>query len=108
VFGDIPASLLKTVHERQELVDEPLRTETFDVRRIPINRPINGPVEVRQEGETTVYPVVEEVLVMTKQLMLREEIHVTRRVAEVHHPQIVNLSSDEIKIEREPAPGRDL
>lgn len=90
----------KTVSEREEVVDPPLYTETYEVRHILLNREIEGPIAIRQEGDTTIYPVVEEVLVVTKQLVLREEVHVTRRIAESHRPERILLRSEEIAVER--------
>jgi stress response protein YsnF len=36
---------------------------------------------VRTEGETTIIPVVEEVLVVEKRLVLKEEIHIRRLIS---------------------------
>src|SRR5688572_31397794 len=73
------------VHEREALVEQPLVREEAEVRRIPINRVIEEPLDVRHEGDVLVIPVVEEVLVVRKQLMLREEIHIRRRAVEHPH-----------------------
>lgn len=90
----------KTTSAREETVDVPLYSETFDVRHVPLNRVIDGPAPIRQEGDTIIYPVVEEVLVVSKQLILREEVHVTRRVSESHRPERVQLLREEITVER--------
>src|SRR5215207_9575053 len=52
----------KPVHEREEVVDEPLMREEYDVERVPIDEFVDGPVGPRHEGETLVVPVLEEVL----------------------------------------------
>jgi stress response protein YsnF len=39
--------------------------------------------EVRTEGSTTIIPVIKEVAVVEKKLMLIEEIHITRQRDEV-------------------------
>jgi Domain of unknown function (DUF2382) len=39
-----------------------------------MNRPVNAAPPVREEGETTVISVVEEVLVVERRLVLKEEI----------------------------------
>jgi uncharacterized protein (TIGR02271 family) len=88
------------VNEREEVIDEPLLEEHIDVERVPVNRPIDGPVSVRQEGDTTIVPVVREVLVVQKQLVLVEEIRLTRRVTEARRPQRVTLRGEEAHIER--------
>lgn len=90
----------KLIREREEVVDIPLLREEVQVERVPINRFIEGPVEARQEGETWILPLVEEVLVVEKRLMLKEELRVTRRQVEEHRPQRVTLRSEEAEIER--------
>jgi len=69
----------KTVRERREVVDQPLFREEIEVRRVPADRMLDAPLEVRQEGDTTIVPVMEEVLVVHKRLRLKEELHITRR-----------------------------
>ena len=53
--------------------------DEVDVQRVTINRQVETMPESRQEGDTLIVPVVEEVIVSEKRLMLREEIHITRR-----------------------------
>src|SRR3954470_8398789 len=64
--------LHKRVHEDQEVLDIPVQAEAIEVERVPVDRWIDGPAAVRHEGDTTVYPVVEEVLVVEKRLRLVE------------------------------------
>ena len=71
--------LRKRVHEDEEVLDVPVQTEAIEVERVPVGRWIDAPADVRHEGDTTVYPVVEEVLVAEKRLRLVEEVRVTRR-----------------------------
>ncbi len=49
------------------------------VERVAVNQRIDTAPAPRQEGDTLVVPVVEEVLVTEKRLMLREEVRITRR-----------------------------
>src|SRR5688500_2155289 len=87
-------------HEVVQSVDVPLVEEHVDVRRVPVNRFVDGPVPTRQEGETTIVPVMEEVLVVEKKLMLREEVHVTRRRVTSHERQDVTLRREEARVLR--------
>jgi len=97
----------KTVREREEVVDVPLWRDEVQVERVPINRVVEGPVVVRHEGDTTIIPLVEEILVVEKRLMLREELRVTTRHVEEHRPQRVTLRTEEATVERvEPTPRR--
>jgi uncharacterized protein (TIGR02271 family) len=93
--------LQKTVQEYQETLDEPLAVRTFDVERIIVNQPVEHPPAVRHEGDTTIYSLVEEQLILTKQLILKEEVRVTQRDTERRDNQIVTLRREHMTIERE-------
>ena len=90
----------KIVHEREELVDEPLIREEVQVKRVPINRVVDEPVPVRHVGNTVIVSVLEELLVVEKRLMLKEELHITKGQVETYKPQRVTLRSEEAIIER--------
>jgi uncharacterized protein (TIGR02271 family) len=90
----------KRVHTRTELVDQPLLREELHVERVPINQIVEQPSQVRTEGNTTIVPVFEEVLVVEKRLLLKEELRITRRTIETRDPQEVELRSEEVLVER--------
>jgi uncharacterized protein (TIGR02271 family) len=92
--------ITKRVHEREETVDEPLISEQVDVRRVPIDRVVEHELAPRTEGDTLIIPVLEEMLVVTKQLVLREELHITMRRTEIHKPQQVTLRREELVVEQ--------
>ena len=102
--------LRKRVREEEEVLDVPVQTEAIEVERVPVGRWLDAPAEVRREGDTTVYPVVEEVVVAEKRLRLVEEVRVTRRQATRHVREDVVLRREEITVERMADPasaGRD-
>ena len=90
----------KIVHEREEVVDEPLMREEVQVKRVPINRVVEAPVPVRHVGNTMIISLLEEVLVVEKRLMLKEELHITKGEIETYKPQRVTLRSEEAVVER--------
>ena len=92
--------ITKTVHGREEVVDEPLVREEVEVERVPIQRVVDGPVPMRDEDGTTIIPILQEVLVVEKRLMLKEELHIRKRRVETHQPQRVTLRCEEARIER--------
>lgn len=94
------------VSEREEVVREALEQEEATVTRVPIDREIDAYPGIRQEGDVTVIPLVEEVLVVERRLVLREELHIrkTRRSVQVEQP--VMLRSEEAEVERIAAPHR--
>lgn len=89
----------KKVYEREELVDQPLLAQEVDVERVPINRLVESSVPIRYEGDTMIVPVLEEVLVVEKRLMLKEELRITKRQSETHQPQRVILRREEAIVE---------
>lgn len=89
-----------TPHLRQEQVDVELAEEHVEIERVPVNEFVPGPVSVRQEGDVTVVPVVEEVLVVEKRLILREEIRLTRRRQTRRHVEQVTLRAEEVRVLR--------
>jgi uncharacterized protein (TIGR02271 family) len=69
----------KQTHTREAFVDETLVSEQAEVETIPVGRQVFEMPTVRQEGETTIIPIVEEVLHTERRLMLKEEVRITRR-----------------------------
>jgi uncharacterized protein (TIGR02271 family) len=94
-----------TSHER--LVDEALTHEKVEIERIAVNRPVDVVPPIREEGDLTVISVVEEVLVVEKRLVLKEEIHLRRVRTTSQHRETVTLREEEIVIERA-EPGASL
>ncbi len=92
--------LEKHVHAYDEQLDVPLAVRTFDIERVVLNQPIEKSPEVREEGETTIYPIVEEQLVLTTQLVLKEELRVTRRDTERRDTRTVTLKRESITVTR--------
>jgi stress response protein YsnF len=76
--------------------------ERVNVDRIEINRFVDGPVPVRYEGDVMIVPVLEEVLVIEKRLMLKEELRVSKYAHEVHEPQEVTVRVEEARVEHVP------
>jgi uncharacterized protein (TIGR02271 family) len=91
----------KKVREREERIDEPVWQEEVDVRRVAINRVVDGPApESRVEGDVMIVPVLEEVAVVRKQLVLKEELHITRRRVAERDSRTVTLRREEVAVER--------
>jgi len=94
--------IVKRVEVREEVVDEPLLAHKVHVERRAIGRllPSMEAPASRQEGDTLIVSIVEEVLVTEKRLMLKEELHITRSQAITHHEQTFSLRSEHVVIER--------
>ena len=92
----------KIVREHQEVVEEPILRESVEVERVAMNQfvPEGTSVEMRQEGDVLVIPVLEEVIVLQKRMMLKEEIRITKRSQQIIEPQAVTLRREEIVVEQ--------
>lgn len=92
----------KTVSEREQVLDQPLLREQLVVEHVPVGRvvPESDPPQMRYEGNTLVVPVLEEVLVVQKQLLLKEEVHITRRQHHEPAPRTVSLRAEQVTVER--------
>lgn len=96
--------IVKKVQTREEVVDEPTIAHEYRIERVPINKTVDAPVRVRRRGDTTIIPVLEEVVVVEKRLILREEVHITRVRAERREPRRITLRRETIEIRES---GRD-
>lgn len=95
------------VETREELVTADLRSEEVTVERVAVNREVQELPEVRQEGDLLIVPVVEEEIVVTKRLVLKEELRIRRRTSIRHVEQAVPARRVEAIVERaRPAEGR--
>jgi uncharacterized protein (TIGR02271 family) len=90
----------KVVHEREEVVDAPLLREEVSIERVPIQRFVDEAVPVRYEGDTMIISLFEEVPVVEKRLLLKEELRITRRRVEAHMPVRATLRREEAIVER--------
>jgi len=89
----------KRVEEREEVVEEPAYREEVTVERVPLGQPIDEEIGSRQEGDTLIIPVLEEMLVVEKRLVLKEEVRITkRRIEETEQARIV-LREEHVDIE---------
>ena len=87
-------------HGDDNLRSGPLVRRTVQVERVAINRVVDGELPVRYEGDTMIILILEEVLVVEKRLMLKEELHVTQHHKEFHQPQRIVLRNEDITVER--------
>jgi uncharacterized protein (TIGR02271 family) len=89
-------------HQRRQLVDELLQRESVEIGRISIGRPIEAVPAVREEDDTIIIPVVEEVLTLHRTLILREEVRIRKVRTEEHFQESVTLRSQQAGVTRLP------
>jgi uncharacterized protein (TIGR02271 family) len=91
----------KRVETYEETWDAALTTETVTVERVPVNALVEGEApQTREEDGVIIIPVLEEVLVVEKRLLLREEVRLTKQATTVSSPQAVTLRREAVKVER--------
>jgi uncharacterized protein (TIGR02271 family) len=95
------------VQTREELVELLLHEEEVRVDRTLIGQPVDVIPPIREEEGVLVVPVVEERLVAKVQLVLKEELRITKRVTEEMVRTVVPLRSEHATVRRvdEPDPG---
>ena len=88
----------KTVETRDEQVPVSLRQETVTVERTPVGQFVDTVPASRQEGDTLIIPVFEEVVVT--RILLKEELRITRTATTVEDTQTVTLRREKVQVER--------
>ncbi len=94
----------KRVESKQDVIRQPLTRDEVEIERVRVSRPADGPMTPREEGEWLIVPVVEEVLVVQKRLMVTEEIRI-RRHSVVEEQEIRDTVRREV-VEVEDTTGR--
>ena len=69
-----------SVEEFVETITTALKRGSVVVDRVPINQPVEAEPQPRWEGEVLIVPVVEEEVVVTKRLVLKEELRIRSEV----------------------------
>ena len=88
------------VEERNEVAEIELQQEDVSVERIRRGVPVETLPVTREEDGVLIIPVVEEQLVVTTRLILKEEIRITRRSRTELVREPVRLRCERVDIER--------
>ena len=92
----------RTTVSREAMVDEELASERIEVERVPIGRIVETAPPVREEGDTTIISVVEEVVVVERRLMLKEEVRLRRVRTTERHVETVVVREQKVAVTRTP------
>lgn len=90
----------RTTHSHEKLIEEELTHERVEVTRVAIGRVVDTVPPVREDGDTTILPVVEEIVVVERRLILKEEVHVRRVRTSQKHVETVIVREQEADISR--------
>ena len=86
-----------------EVVRQELQGMRTEVVRMPVNRtlePGEAPPQPRAEGNVMIIPIFEEVIVVEKRLVLKEELHITQHVTTETVDVPVDLRKQRAVVER--------
>jgi uncharacterized protein (TIGR02271 family) len=96
--------ITKTVDTDERTLDGTAIAREILVERVPIDRFVEEPMGARQEGDTLVIPVFEEVPVVVMKLKLKEEVRVTTRTTSQTRCLPVTVRRERVTIDRVGAP----
>jgi uncharacterized protein (TIGR02271 family) len=94
-------NISKVVHGEVKHFTVPFSEENISVERIPKNEYVDTlPPAIRYEGDVMIIPVLKEVAVVEKRVMLVEELRVTKQKVEKSETHEVTLRKEEVEVNR--------
>ncbi len=99
--GSVSVSVTTETHD--QAVDALLTSSQVEVRHVSVDRVVDRMPQSRQDGDTLIIPVVEEVMVV--RYRIREEIHVTRTSHIRRHQDTVSLRTERAVVSRSGSDG---
>lgn len=95
----------RVVSEHTEPVHVIVTHDECQVEHVAAGYYVDAAPETRWEGDTMIIPVLKEVAVVEKKLLLVEELHITRKAVQTQHTEQVTLRKERIQISRNPTDG---
>lgn len=89
-----------TTQEHREIVAQDLARDEVSVERVPVDREVESVPAIREEGDVTIVPVLEEILVVEKRLVLKEELHIRRKRTTEHVEEPVTIRRQHAVVDR--------
>jgi len=92
----------KSVHTEREVVRVPKRREEVDIERVPAvreAREASGATEEDIGEDEMVLQIFEEEVVVTKRVVLKEEVRLRKRVVEDEETVEVDLRKEEVEVD---------
>lgn len=103
-------TLEKQVESRSYVVSEILQSSDVSIRRVPFGTEVDAsnPPQMRNEAGITIIPVLEEILVVEKRLVLKEELHIRQRTTETISKQEITLRTESIELKYHEIPPTEI
>ena len=99
-------SARKSVRTEREVVRVPKRREEVEIARVPVEGEASGATEADIGEDEVILRVFEEEVVVTKRVVLKEEIRLRKRVAWDEEAVEVDLRKEEVEIDDRTERGR--
>jgi len=96
------------VDEHLTRVADELERDDVSIERVPVNREVTAVPEIREEGDVLVVPLLEEVVVVEKRLVVREELRIHRNRKRERVDEAVSLRRMRAEVERVPSGSGDV
>ena len=90
----------RETQSRDRLVEEALTNTGVVIEHVPVGMFVDAVPPVREEGDTTILPVVEEVVVIERRLRLVEEVRIRRVQTAGTHVETVKLREQHVVVTR--------
>lgn len=87
-------------HEELAHVLDHLARHDVEITRLPVGREVEAPEAPRREGDVLIVPIMEEVLVVRKQLRVTEELRIALRRSDAPVAQTVPVRKQTVRVER--------
>ena len=103
-LGHVRVSL--TTNVEQIVARETLRGRRVEVERVAVGRTLaegETPPQTREEGDTLIIPVIEEMAIVVKRLVLREEVRLRFLPTETPFEEEVAVRRQRATVERVPS-----
>lgn len=89
----------KVVTEREETIDTSTLEDEIEIEHVARNTWLKKPAKPRREGDTLIIPVMEEITVVEKRIMLREELYIRTKQTRKPATETVRLRREEVRVE---------
>ncbi len=91
--------IVKKVETEEEKVKVDVKSEEVNVERVAVNEYADEAPSIRYEGDTTIIPVVKEVAVVQKKILVVEEIRITKKILVTEEERTVPLKKEKVTVE---------
>lgn len=91
--------LRKSIELFEQVARQPVMREDVVVERVPMSRELDVPAEPHMDGDWFVVPVMEEMLVVQKRLVLKEEIRIKKRQVTEEYEVREQLRRERVEVE---------